>query len=719
MSASPRKRSPSSGIQDFLSDIRVLRIVAQIIFVIILATALIFFVGSIVRTLNELGLIPTFEFLERRAGFAINQAPEWYSSNSTYGQAFLVGVQNTLRVVSVGLVSATVLGIFLGIFLLSNNWLIRTISRAYVEILRNTPLLVQLIFWYYVVILGLPETDITLPSEGILVIWLRFFSYLFVILGVWGYVSNVKTAPPKLLNGVLTAILIAEAAFWLLGSNVVVIVALAILGAAALWMGRSGRIPKEFEGYVLGAGVLAIAQLVGHLITFGLFQAGVLAHPQLVYDSVEPLFYLRRKGIVIPAIFTNARSILFFGSIIAGFLLALVASNALHEYSDRTGRPAPVLLAGFGVFVLFGLLGWYGSQLSPLTFPHFGLPEASRVGLPTARLGVYVFVAYLIAAAFWVYNTYQNSIAKKQDRNPLAMGVVTVLALVIGIWMFNFTGIVFPDDPEQATTFQRALQFVFEPSLQVRNLPLLIVFTLAGIGAGVLIAAWGWRFNREVRDPVAANRWAVFVGVSIVILGFGFANLPDGTTIIGEGDEARTVTYEEALEEALLEGQELFQLADEPIAFRLPEQNRFGRVQVGSEVGPSFMALFLGLVIYTSAFIGEIVRAGIQAVPFGQIEAARALGLSRGETLRSIVLPQALRVIIPPMGNQYLNLSKNSSLATFVAYADTYQVGTTMMNQSGQSITGFALVLLTYLAMSLVISFVMNLVNARFQLVTR
>jgi general L-amino acid transport system permease protein len=183
--------------------------------------------------------------------------------------------------------------------------------------------------------------------------------------------------------------------------------------------------------------------------------------------------------------------------------------------------------------------------------------------------------------------------------------------------------------------------------------------------------------------------------------------------------DLEVLPLEQVREEELLSPTELQRYEQPPIVVMNPERNRFGRVLAGINLSPSYMAVLIALVVYTAAFIGEIVRAGIQAVPYGQIEAARAVGLSSPQTLRMIILPQALRVIIPPMGNQYLNLSKNSSLATFVAYADTYQVGQTIMNQSGQSITGFFLILLVYLTMSLLISLVMNLVNSRFQLVTR
>lgn len=139
----------------------------------------------------------------------------------------------------------------------------------------------------------------------------------------------------------------------------------------------------------------------------------------------------------------------------------------------------------------------------------------------------------------------------------------------------------------------------------------------------------------------------------------------------------------------------------------------------GWVISNSFQALIIGLVLYTGAFIAEAVRAGIQSVPYGQIEAATSLGLTRPQQLRLIILPQALRVTIPPLINQYLNLAKNSSLAIAVGYPDLYNVSQTIGNQSGQNIQIIALVMGTYLLMSLVIAGIMNFVNKRIQIVER
>jgi His/Glu/Gln/Arg/opine family amino acid ABC transporter permease subunit len=545
----------------FLRDLRFIRAAAQIIFAVVVVALLAAMWLSVYNTLRESNLLPTFDFLQRRSGFPISESPASYTVNSTFQDAFLVGVRNTLRVVSVGLVGATVLGVMLGIFLLSTNWLVRTISRVYVEILRNTPLLVQLIFWYFVVMLGLPADDITLPSESVMVFPLRYAPYLITLFALLVLTMQFENLPPRLMSGAFTAMFLAEAAFRLTGDSYVVIIVLAAVGAVLIYMARSGdsRIPEGQDGFVIGVGIFLLAQFVGHLVLDGLAQMEVIENARFIYGEVRPAVYLGRTGFVFPVANLTVNSGVFLIVILIGLIVAAGVYYYAGLVSLRTGRPIPRL-----------------------------------------------FYAVLI-----------------------------VMIFIVGGWFF----------------------------------------------AG----------SRALPTEVS----------------------------IGEGEAGQVVPLEQARAEELLEPEELIRYNTAPVLVRVPERNRFGRVEVGMELTPFYMALLLGLVIYTSAFIGEIVRAGIQAVPYGQIEAARALGLGKSQTLRLIILPQALRVIIPPLGNQYLNLAKNSSLAAAIAYADTYQVGTTIMNQSGQSITGFFLVLVVYLTMSLVISVFMNVVNKRFELVTR
>lgn len=139
----------------------------------------------------------------------------------------------------------------------------------------------------------------------------------------------------------------------------------------------------------------------------------------------------------------------------------------------------------------------------------------------------------------------------------------------------------------------------------------------------------------------------------------------------------------------------------------------------GMTLSPEFAALMAGLVIYTSAFIAEVVRSGVQAVNHGQWEAAGSLGLRRTQVLRLVILPQALRVIIPPMTSQYLNLTKNSSLAVAIGYPDIVSVVNTTLNQTGQAIEGILIIMAAYLSVSLSISIFMNWYNKRIALVER
>jgi general L-amino acid transport system permease protein len=155
-----------------------------------------------------------------------------------------------------------------------------------------------------------------------------------------------------------------------------------------------------------------------------------------------------------------------------------------------------------------------------------------------------------------------------------------------------------------------------------------------------------------------------------------------------------------------------------PVTFDYPELKGFNFAG-GVTMIPEFIALLLALSIYTATFIAEIVRAGILAVSHGQTEAAHALGLRGGPTLRLVVIPQALRVIIPPLTSQYLNLTKNSSLAIAIAYPDLVAMGGVVINQSGNAIEVFVIWMVVYLGLSLITSMLMNWYNARVRLVER
>jgi general L-amino acid transport system permease protein len=208
--------------------------------------------------------------------------------------------------------------------------------------------------------------------------------------------------------------------------------------------------------------------------------------------------------------------------------------------------------------------------------------------------------------------------------------------------------------------------------------------TLVGLALG-LAAAWGWSRWSRARFEATGQVLPVFVpGVALTLalaaLGWWLGGAPSG--------------------------------------FEFPEKTEINVVGGGS-VTPEYLTVLIGLTVYTAGYIAEVVRAGILSVPFGQHEAAAALGLSRTQALRLVQLPQALRVIIPPLTSQYLNLTKNSSLAVAVGYPDLVSISATALNQTGRAIECIALVMACYLTLSLITSALMNLYNRRARLKDR
>jgi general L-amino acid transport system permease protein len=162
----------------------------------------------------------------------------------------------------------------------------------------------------------------------------------------------------------------------------------------------------------------------------------------------------------------------------------------------------------------------------------------------------------------------------------------------------------------------------------------------------------------------------------------------------------------------------VFVAAGMPNEWDIPKQGRF-TLEGGGRISAEFMAILTGLTLYTAGFIAEIVRSGILAVNYGQTEAAAALGLSRGQVLRTVILPQAMRVIIPPMTSQYLNLIKNSSLGTAIGYSELVAVANISMNQTGRALECVLIIMAVYLTVSLSIALFMNWYNKKIALVER
>lgn len=225
--------------------------------------------------------------------------------------------------------------------------------------------------------------------------------------------------------------------------------------------------------------------------------------------------------------------------------------------------------------------------------------------------------------------------------------------------------------------------------------------------AGVFLSNRGLAFPLPVAHPVHA--WMLLAFVAGLLLAWRMARWATHRQAL-TGEQFPTL----AAGCALVLGLPLvaFLAAGAPHVLNVPALRGFN-FSGGAVLTPEFATLLTGLVVYTAAFIAEIVRAGVLAVDRGQFEASQALGLSRLHTMRLVVLPQALRVIVPPMTSQYLNLTKNSSLAVAIGYPDLVSIANTTMNQTGQAIEGIAMIMLVYLTISLSISAFMNWYNRR------
>ena len=379
----------------FWRDVRVLAILSQIAFVLVLAAFAGFLFANLSTAMRQRGLVAGFDYLRNESGFEIGEGLIPYRPTDTYGRAYIVGLLNTLSVSVIGIILSTILGVIVGVARLSTNWLINRLAAIYIEIIRNTPLLVQLVFIYFGVFFQLPPVNQTLELPG-----------------------------------------------------------------------------------------------------------GVFAN---------------QRGLFVP-------------------------------------RPI----------------------VSPTFLPWLALMAAGIVA----------------AVVIWklVTRVFKSS--------------------TLGTW-------------------------------------------LATIVVLILVPTLGW-----------------------VLLGAP------------------------------------------PLTFEVPIRERFN-FRGGLTLTPEFSALLTGLVIYTAGFIAEVVRGGIQAVGRGQIEAANAIGLSPTQILRLVIFPQAMRVIVPPLTSQYLNLAKNSSLAIAIGFPDMFAVNQTIANQTGQPVPAIALMMGTYLLMSLFTSLIMNIYNRSVQILEK
>jgi general L-amino acid transport system permease protein len=370
--------------------------------------------------------------------------------------------------------------------------------------------------------------------------------------------------------------------------------------------------------------------------------------------------------------FLNTLIIAVSGIIAATMLGFLVGIMRLSRNFVISGVATVYVEAVRNVPLLIQILIWYAAVLKPLPGPR----EAIRLGVPVPAGGIVIY-APLMAAAIYGFAQVFRRTSNGFYRLAALIGLFIALAVTSRV-----TEVVFDDVitivPLGGFLSNRGLiipWLLFETEAVAIPIALLI-----GIGMALIIRRWARRRQEQTGQqfPTGWVSLALIIGLPIVA--------------------------------AFITGL--------PFAFEYPELQGFN-FSGGIVIIPEFIALFLALSIYTSAFIAEIVRAGILAVSHGQTEAAAALGLRPTHTLRLVIIPQALRVIIPPLTSQYLNLTKNSSLAVAIGYPELVAVGGTILNQTGKAIEVISIWMLVYLSLSLLTSALMNWYNARMRLVER
>lgn len=526
----------------FWRDIRVLGVLAQIAFLIVVITGLAWVARNVTQNMSTLGgsqflcrdgsssVRCAFDFLQLDAQFAISESLIPYDPSDSYGRALLVGALNTIKVSALGIIFATVLGTLTGIARLSSNWLISSVARWYVDIIRNTPLLLQLFFLFFAVILAFPP--------------IREANQLF---GLPIFLSQRGIDLPRL-------VLMPSFMTWL----IFLVVGAALAAAVWWWLGRRER-----------------------------------------------------------------------------------------ETERDANRPLWALLA----FLVVAVPGWFFASATAADTQGFLAPQAS---------GIVEFADI-----------------------PQAVGAELGLEDLGELDAALDAGTVTQEQVDAATVTFCA----------VEDSP-----PLTNMAAELNRANVPWAVERA-RTPAAAS-----------------ADFAAGECQLLVSSRTALAAEQTALAEAL--PSTLIPLRELPVRISVPRIEGLNFVG-GIKLSPNFAAILIGLTVYTGAFIAEIVRAGIQSVAKGQTEAARALGLSESQRLRLVVLPQALRVIIPPLTSQYLNLTKNSSLAIAVGYPDLWSTAFTTLNQSGRAIQVFLIAMGTYLMFSLLISFFLNWYNRRVALVER
>ena len=379
----------------------------------------------------------------------------------------------------------------------------------------------------------------------------------------------------------------------------------------------------------------------------------------------------------------------------------------------ETARNIPLLVQIIFIWALVATLPDVELDQGPIN----GFLHLSNKGVSVPRLhiddGFYQWLIFIAAGVLvgWLVKRRQDRRhdATGQDTYPVASfaGVLAVFALVgwFAHPIFGWVGAIF--------------DFIGDGFSALTPVVVQIVLSLAALAAA---AWWIRRFLARHRTPAGLMKLTdddkfriIFAGVgALAVIAFVLVGWPGlSSWIINSGTDLL-----EVIANKFGDGR-----TGKPMDIKAPDVQQLGNFPnpgpAGLNLTQGGTAVFFGVVLYTASFIAEIVRGGILAVPKGQTEAALAVGLRRVTMLRRVILPQAFRVILPPLGNQYLNLTKNTSLAIAVGYSDFVQVGQIVYNQTGKTLEVISLWMLFYLACSLTISVIVNFFNIRMKIVER
>ncbi|MCB0225872.1 MAG: ABC transporter permease subunit [Anaerolineae bacterium] len=476
----------------------------------------------------------------------------------------------------------------------------------------------------------------------------------------------------------------------------------------ALWVGvvntirvsLIGIVLTTFLGIVVGIARLSNNWLISRIATvyieivrnipllvilFFIYFAVILKLPG-VRDSVQFLglpVYLNNRGIAIPGITPTTGFPIWLAFIILGVILAMVLWTIQSRQEEQTGEPRNKFGTAVFAFLVVMFIGW-------LVTTAFVSDQAIMVN---ASSGIESF------------DDFEDVYLASLDTNALresGLSAATVNSL-------NSTASVAAYQKELTTLLDSGTLTPAEVEIVETRLDIL------SDGAVTLCAVEGSAAEINAASQLRRRN------IPVDIKGSDTMRQAGSDYAAGDCDVLAGTQAELASERAILETpdtHELQKVSVPPLVMNTPAPAGFN-IQGGVKLSPEFAALLIGLVLYTGSYAAEIVRAGILAVSKGQTEAARALGLNDVQRLRLIVLPQAMRVIIPPMTSQYLNLTKNSSLAVAIGYPDLVSVGNTVLNQSGYAVQVIIIFMIAYLTISLSISTFLNWYNKKVALVER